>query len=119
MLDSQHPDHCPEEHGPPLSGEVDSISPETVREAASIFRALGEEGRLKTLRLISHKERCVTEIANLLEENLAAVSQRLKLLRAERIVISRRQGKHIFYALADQHIVDLIKNGIAHAEEAR
>lgn len=119
MLDSQHHDHCPEEHGQSLSEEVASISPETTREAASIFRALGEEGRLKTLMLISNKERCVTEIANVLGENLAAVSQRLKLLRAERIVVSRRQGKHIYYALADQHIVDLIQNGIAHAEEVR
>jgi ArsR family transcriptional regulator len=114
-----HPDHCPEKHEHPLLDEMVPLSDETYREAASIFRALGEEGRLKTLVLISQRERCVTEIANLMGENIAAVSQRLKCLRGERIVSSRRQGKHIYYALADQHVVDLIQNGLAHAQEDR
>lgn len=117
MEEHQHPDLCSEVHGPVDSHELGDFNPKVYEGAASIFRALGEEGRLKTLILISKKERCVTDIANALEDNLAAVSQRLKLLKSERIVTSRRDGKHIYYTLADQHIVDLINNGLAHAQE--
>lgn len=112
-----NPDHCPESHEEFHSEVLNQNKDETYREAASIFRALGEEGRLKTLFLISKQECCVSEIANVMNENVAAVSQRLKLLKSERIVNSRREGKHIYYSLADKHIVDLIKNGLAHAEE--
>jgi ArsR family transcriptional regulator len=51
-----------------------------------------------------------------LEDNLPAVSQRLKLLRSERIVSYRREGKHVFYSLDDDHIVELIRNALAHAD---
>lgn len=119
MEDESHPDHCSGPHDQSLPSELDRLNPSTYQEASSIFRALGDEGRLKTLILISQQERCVTEIAEALGENLAAVSQRLKLLRSERIVISRRDGKHIYYSLADHHIVDLIANGLAHAQEPK
>ena len=62
-------------------------------------------------------EACVSELAAAENENLSTVSQRLKVLRAEDLVVRRREGKHINYALADQHIVDLILNALAHASE--
>jgi ArsR family transcriptional regulator, lead/cadmium/zinc/bismuth-responsive transcriptional repressor len=117
MSKQQNPDHCPEPHDIPQLNDLNLTDEETYREAASIFKALGEEGRLKTLILISKQERCVTEIAKILNENLAAVSQRLKLLKSERIVNAKRKGKHIYYSLSDQHIVDLINNGLEHAKE--
>ncbi len=61
---------------------------------------------------------CVSELTLVLQDNLPAISQRLKLLRAERLVCTRRQGKHVFYRLADVHIADLIANGLAHGEES-
>jgi ArsR family transcriptional regulator len=66
-----------------------------------------------------HGEMCVTEIADALGDNLSAVSQRLKLLRGERIVTYRREGKHIYYSLDDNHIAELVNNAIAHAAEGQ
>ncbi len=85
--------------------------------AAAIFRALGDTNRLRLLSLLMTNELCVSEMTALLEDNLSAVSQRLKLLRSERIVVSRRDGKHIFYSLSDGHVRDLIANALAHGNE--
>lgn len=85
--------------------------------AAGIFRALGDLSRLRLLSLLAQREMCVTELTERLKDNLPAVSQRLKLLRGERIVSTRRQGKHIYYRLTDSHIAHLIANGLAHGEE--
>lgn len=84
---------------------------------AAIFRALGDERRLSLLALLAQRELCVSELTERLGDNLPAISQRLKLLRSERIVTARRQGKHIFYSLADSHICQLIANGLAHGRE--
>ena len=84
---------------------------------ASIFRALGDVNRLRLLSLLAKREMCVTELTLVLRDNLPAISQRLKLLRSERLVSTRRQGKHVFYRLADAHIAELIANGLAHGEE--
>jgi len=89
----------------------------TCLRAASIFRALGDLSRLRLLSILAKREMCVTELTEVLHDNLPAISQRLKLLRSERIVTTRRQGKHIFYRLADSHIAHLIANGLAHGEE--
>ena len=84
---------------------------------AAIFLALGDERRLCLLALLAHREMCVSELTERLKDNLPAISQRLKLLRSERIVVARRHGKHVFYSLADDHIAQLIANGLAHGCE--
>lgn len=84
---------------------------------ANIFRALGDVNRLRLLSLLANREMCVSELTFVLRDNLPAISQRLKLLRAERLVCTRRQGKHVYYRLADMHIAELIANGLAHGEE--
>ena len=85
--------------------------------AAAIFRALGDPQRLRMLMLLEAAERCVSEICSMLDEPMPAISQRLRLLKSERIVRSRREGKHVFYALADEHISRLVTNGVMHAME--
>jgi len=62
-------------------------------------------------------ESCVTEIVQTLGEKFSTVSQRLRLLRGEGLVRRRRDGTHLHYALADQHVMDLIHNALAHAAE--
>lgn len=93
------------------------VDPEACERAAAIFCALGDANRLRLLTLLMGGEMCVTEIAKALNDNNPAVSQRLRLLRGERIVSRRLEGKHIYYSLDDQHIADLIANALAHAEE--
>jgi ArsR family transcriptional regulator len=78
---------------------------------------MGDAQRLRLLELLKHGERCVTEIVAASNEKFSTVSQRLRLLRGEGLVRRRREGTHIFYALADRHVADLIQNARVHAEE--
>lgn len=94
-----------------------ALDPLGCQRAAEIFRALGDGNRLQILQLLGAGPRCVTEIAAALDEKLPAVSGRLKLLRSQRIVRHQRRGKHVYYALADRHIAELVAAGLAHARE--
>ena len=82
-----------------------------------MFRALGDGPRLRVLDLLSRRELCVTEIVVAMGEKFSTVSQRLRLLRGEGLIVRRREGNHLFYALADRHVADLIHNALAHAQE--
>ncbi len=94
-----------------------TLSEEAFSRAASLFRVVGDVARLKLLDRLSEREWCVTELAEAAGVGLSTVSQQLRALRAERIVERRRTGKHIFYSLADRHIIELIANALAHASE--
>ena len=96
---------------------VGSLPPAALERAAQILRAMGDGARLRILDLLKQREMCVTEIVALVGEKFTTVSQRLKLLRSERLIARRREGNHIYYALADRHVVDLILNALAHATE--
>ena len=93
------------------------IDMESCERAAAIFRALGDPQRLRILLMLEASERCVSEICSSLDEAMPAISQRLRLLKSERIVRSRRDGKHVYYGLADDHISRLVTNGVMHAME--
>lgn len=86
--------------------------------AAALFHALGDPARLHLAALLIHRELCVSQLAELVNDSLPAVSQRLKLLKQERIVRARREGKHVYYQLDDDHIATLVINALAHAEES-
>ncbi|MGQ9918599.1 MAG: ArsR/SmtB family transcription factor [Bryobacteraceae bacterium] len=73
---------------------------------------------MRLLTLLAQGPLCVSELAVIEDESISTISQRLRVLRAERLVSRIRQGKHIHYALADQHVVDLVLSALAHAREA-
>jgi DNA-binding transcriptional ArsR family regulator len=108
----------PEEHAKRPQRET-TVPEEALARAAALFRVIGDVSRLKLLDRLSEREWCVTELANAAGVGLSTVSQQLRLLRAERIVHRRRTGKHIFYSLADRHIMELMANAVAHAAEER
>jgi ArsR family transcriptional regulator len=93
------------------------VNPEACERAAAICRALGDPLRLRLLILLEAGECCVSELCQALDESMPAISQRLRLLKSERVVRSRRVGKHIYYALAEDHISRLVTNGGMHAME--
>ena len=95
------------------------VQPGAIERAAGIFRAMGDGPRLRLLTLLGQGEACVTEIATAEGEDLSTISQRLRVLRNEGLVSRRRNGKHILYGLADQHVADLLFNALAHASEGR
>ena len=93
------------------------VNDSALERASRLFRAIGEPARLRLLSRLAQGEMCVTEIAALEKESVSTISQRLRVLRSEDLIVRRRRGKHIDYALADQHVMDLVFNALAHATE--
>ena len=93
------------------------LNEKALERASRLFRALSDVPRLKMLSRLANGEVCVTELAAAEGESMAVISQRLRVLRSEDLVTRRRSGKHVFYALADQHVLDLFSNALAHATE--
>jgi DNA-binding transcriptional ArsR family regulator len=106
----------PDEHATRSTRRA-TVSEDAFSHAASLFRVAGDVARLKLLDRLSEREWCVTELADAAGVGLSTVSQQLRMLRAERIVERRRIGKHIYYSLADRHIIELIANALEHAAE--
>lgn len=109
------PDCGEEEHGGVSPREA--FSDGSFERASGMLRALGDEARLRLLESLSQGEACVTEIAAQSGEGMSTISQRLRLLRGEGLVVGRREGKHIYYSLADGHVEDLVRSVLSHAEE--
>jgi ArsR family transcriptional regulator len=103
-------DHLPP--GPPLDEHALDL-------AARMFRAIGDMERLRLIVLLARGPACVTELAAAEGETLSTVSQRLRVLRTENLIVRERHGKHIHYKLADSHIAEMVANVMAHAIEGR
>jgi DNA-binding transcriptional ArsR family regulator len=101
----------------PESGTL--LSAAAVVALAETFKVLGDTTRVRILDALSRAELCVNDIAALLGLSESAVSHQLRLLRGMRLVRPRRSGRMVFYALDDQHIVGLFKQGLAHVQERR
>lgn len=80
-------------------------------ELAEFFKALGDLSRIKILYLLSEQDMCVGDIAQRLNSTESAVSHQLRYLRVNRFVRSVRQGKYIFYTLADDYILSMLAVG--------
>ena len=101
----------------PVTRSLPKQTAATFERAAGIFQALGDPGRLRLLAILADEETCVSELAELLDEEVSTISHRLRLLRAEGIVQRRRQGRHIYYSLLDEHVALLLRNAFDHAAE--
>lgn len=113
-----HEDTCAHDHEarPAVTPADDDVA----MRAAGIFRAMGDVERLRLLEHLSlGGEHCVSELAEVSRVAMSTVSQRLRLLRSERLVSRRRDGKHIYYALADEHVGELLRAALEHAAEER
>lgn len=104
----------PHTHGRRVHAPLDEAA---LARAAGFLRAAGEHGRLRLLVRLMEGEMCVSELAEESGDEMSLVSQRLRTLRAERLVSRRREGKHIFYKLRDRHVAALVKTTVEHALE--
>jgi DNA-binding transcriptional ArsR family regulator len=93
------------------------MSPRAVESLADTFRVLGDPSRVRILDALSGGELCVCDIASLAGISESAVSHQLRLLRGMRLVRPRRAGRLVFYALDDDHIIELLKQALTHVEE--
>jgi ArsR family transcriptional regulator len=85
---------------------------------AETFKALGDPTRLRLLVALSQAELCVCDLAAMAGISESAASHQLRLLRALRIVGTRRQGRMVLYRLDDDHIARLLSQGLEHVAEA-
>lgn len=106
------------DHDHPARADGWSLSSDAeLHRGARILAALGDAQRLKLLQLIAPGEICVSELVELSDAKPTTVSQRLRLLRDHDLVRTRRDGKHVYYRLADDHVVALLRSAIEHAVE--
>jgi ArsR family transcriptional regulator, lead/cadmium/zinc/bismuth-responsive transcriptional repressor len=88
-----------------------------IETVADLFKLLGDPTRVRLVDALSHGERCVCDLANLVQISESAVSHQLRLLRTARLVRVRRAGRQAFYSLDDHHVVGLLHDARKHAEE--
>lgn len=105
----------------PQSNRVQQLR-ERILEVAGLselFRVLADETRAKILYLLAQEELCVHSLAEILDLTLPTISHHLRLLKIMRLVTYRREGKHVYYTLADDHVLRLIQVAQDHYEEER
>jgi ArsR family transcriptional regulator, lead/cadmium/zinc/bismuth-responsive transcriptional repressor len=95
------------------------MSARTVEALADTFRVLGDPTRVRILDALSAGELCVCDIASLVGISESAASHQLRLLRGMRLVRPRRAGRLVYYAVDDQHILELLGQALTHVEEPR
>ena len=88
-----------------------------LRAVSLFFHALSDEGRMRLGILLESGEKSVTELTELSGERMVNVSARLRGLLHHRLVVRRREGRKMFYSLADKHVADIIRNACEHINE--
>jgi ArsR family transcriptional regulator len=107
--------HCGNDGDLTGSLPAEPVAQETVR----LLKGFANETRLRILCLLRGREACVHEIVEALGMTQSAVSHQLRVLRDARLVRHRRDGRHAYYRLADDHVRDMLENALTHgAEEA-
>lgn len=86
-------------------------------DLAEFFKIFGDSTRIKILYVLSQSEMCVCDIATLLQMGQSAISHQLRVLKQMRLVAFRREGKTVFYSLADRHIEMILAQGMEHIGE--
>ena len=90
---------------------------ETLYELANLFKMFGDPTRVKILSCLQMRDMCVGELAQTLDMTDSAVSHQLRVLKNNKLVKFRRDGKNIFYSLADDHVRRIIGQGMEHISE--
>ena len=96
----------------------DTMPEETeLYDLAELFKVFGDSTRIRILFVLFEAEVCVCDLAEALHMTQSAISHQLRLLKQNKLVNSRREGKSIFYSLADGHVRTIIAQGREHIEE--
>ena len=90
---------------------------EVLRRAAELFKVFGDSTRIRILYALFRRELCVQEIADELAMTQSAISHQLRILKQAALVKFRRDGKTIYYSLADDHVTTIMDQGIEHVCE--
>lgn len=96
--------------------EADILEEDKAASLAELFRAMGDANRIRIISLLLHHELCVHDIAFLLDMSQSAVSHQMRSLRQMRLVKSRKDGRHVYYTLNDDHVRQVFQIGLEHVE---
>lgn len=109
---------CAEIHEDLLKTVVAQMPPdEKLFDLAELFKVFGDSTRMKILFVLFEAEVCTCDLAEALNMTASAVSHQLNGLKRAKLVKTRREGKTVFYALADEHVRAIIQQGMEHIEE--
>ena len=99
--------------------EIENKMPEEseLYDLADLFKVFGDSTRIKILCVLFENEMCVYDIASILNMTQSAISHQLRILKQNRLVKFRKEGKTVLYTLADEHVFTILSQGIEHVEE--
>ena len=100
-----------------ISNMDDSSNDETLYQLAELFKVFGDPTRIRILAILSKQELCVQDIADSLSMTQSAISHQLRILKQSALVKFRRDGKTIYYSLADDHVATIMAQGLEHVCE--
>ena len=92
-------------------------SEESLMDLAELFKVFGDSTRIRILFVLFEAEVCVCDLAEALSMTQSAISYQLSILKRNKLVKSRREGKSMFYSLADDHVRTIVSQGMEHIEE--
>ena len=90
---------------------------ESLMDLAELFKVFGDSTRIRILFVLFEAEVCVCDLAEALNMTQSAISHQLSILKRNKLVKSRREGKSMFYSLADDHVRTIVSQGMEHIEE--
>ncbi|SFL43389.1 ArsR/SmtB family transcription factor [Halanaerobium salsuginis] len=97
----------------------DSLEAEVVYNLAELFKTIGDPTRIKILYALKERELCVCDLSELLEMSSSAISHQLRVLRNNKLVKYRKEGRSVYYSLDDDHVLCLFGQGLEHVLEER
>ena len=86
-------------------------------DLAELFKVFGDSTRIRILFVLREAEVCVCDLAEALNMTQSAISHQLAILKRNKLVKSRREGKSVFYSLSDDHVRTIISQGMDHISE--
>ena len=102
----------PHDHGQPIEQALPDMPAENFRTLADIFKQLGDSSRIRIFWLLCHCEECVINLSAMVGMSSPAVSHHLKQLKTAGLIVSRREGKEVYYKAADTREAQLLHHMI-------
>ena len=100
------------------STQAEILATDKAQQMAEIFGVLADTNRLRLLSALASQELCVCDLAVLTKMTESAVCHQLRLLKVMRLVSYRREGRNVYYSLADSHIINLYRSLLEHLDES-
>ncbi|KXS49834.1 MULTISPECIES: helix-turn-helix transcriptional regulator [Halanaerobium] len=93
------------------------LTDEVVYDLADLFKTMGDPTRIKILYALKERELCVCDLSELLDMSSSAISHQLRVLRNNKLVKYRKEGRSVYYSLDDDHVMCLFGQGLEHVLE--